>query len=68
MKRHTHFNKQLDHRLGEANVLLSLGTLEAKANPEVAKKHLYQAAHIYESIGLENQKRIALDEAAKLGR
>ncbi len=53
--------------LGEANVFLGLGALEAKPNPEVATKHLYQAAHIYESIGLEEQKRTALEVAAKLG-
>ena len=60
--------KQVGDRLGEANVLSGLGELEAEAEPELAKQHLYQAANLYESIGLEEQKRTALDEAAKLGR
>ena len=60
--------KQVGDRLGEANVLSGLGGLEAEAEPELAKQHLYQAANIYESIDLEEQKRTALDEAAKLGR
>ena len=54
--------------LGEANVFLGLGAREAKPNPEVAAEHLYQAAHIYESIDLENQKRTTMELAAKLGR
>ena len=60
--------KHEQNRLGEANVLSGLGGLEAKTEPELAKQHLYQAANIYESIGLEDQKRTALEEAAKLGR
>ena len=60
--------KQEQNSLGEAHVLRGLGGLEAETEPEMAKQHLYQAAHIYESIGLEEHKRTALEEAAKLGR
>ena len=52
--------KQMGDRLGEANVLLGLGRLEAKSNPELARGYFQQAAHLYETLGLQedDHKRI----------
>ena len=60
--------KQEQNRLGEANVLLGLGLLEKDGNPELAKRHLFQAAHIYQDIGHSDWERRALDEAETIGR
>ncbi len=60
--------RQVEDRLGEANVLLGLGLLEKDGNPELAKRHLFQAAHIYQEIGLSDWERRALEEAEAIGR
>ena len=60
--------KQVEDRLGEANVLRGLGSLEKDGNPELAKRHLFQAAHIYQDIGLPDWERRALEEAEAIGR
>ena len=60
--------KQEQHRLGEANVLRGLGHLEAQGNAEIAKRFFYQAAHIYESLGMKSEEEGALREAEKLDR
>jgi tetratricopeptide (TPR) repeat protein len=56
--------KAVGDRLGEANVLLGLG--QATVNSELAKQYFYQAALLYEQIGLHNWKEIALNEAKVL--
>ena len=58
--------KQVEDRLGEANVLLGFGRLEADTNAELAKQYFYQAAHLYSAIGMPDWERTALDEATKL--
>jgi tetratricopeptide (TPR) repeat protein len=58
--------KAVENRLGEANVLLGLGRTEADTDPELARRHLYQAAHLYEAIGMLDWHQSVLDEAAKL--
>lgn len=58
--------KVVGDRLGEANVLLGLGQIEADTDPELARRHLYQAAHLYEAIGMLDWHQSVLDEAAKL--
>ncbi len=60
--------KQEQDRLDEANVLWGLGLLEKDSNPELAKRHLFQAAHIYQDIGLPDWERRALEEAEAIGR
>jgi tetratricopeptide (TPR) repeat protein len=57
-----------DNRLGEATANLELGRLEATINPELAKKYFHQAALIYEQIGMDQWKEIALSEAKKLSQ
>ena len=58
--------KAVGDRLGEANVLLGLGDLEAESYPELAKRHYYQAAHIYEAVGQMDWREIAIEKAEKL--
>ena len=60
--------KQEQDRLGQANVLRGLGLLEKDGNPELAKRHLSQAAHIFQDIGLPEWERRALEEAKAIGR
>ena len=50
--------------LGEANVLVCFGRLEAADDTELAKRHFHQAAHLFASIGMPNWEQKALDEAA----
>jgi tetratricopeptide (TPR) repeat protein len=58
--------KAVGNRLGEANVLLGSGWLEAILNPELARQHFHQAAFIYEQMGMDKWKEIAISESKKL--
>ena len=58
--------KAVDDRLGEANVLSGLGKLISEENPEKAKQYFYQAAHLYESIGMNYWKNDVLKLAKGL--
>ena len=60
-------DKQEQNRLGEANVLVGLGRLEAKSNPELSRGYFQRAAQLYETLGLEDWKEIALREISELG-
>lgn len=54
-------------RLGQANVLLGLGDLEGGlGNFEDARQHYYQAAKLYEQVGIHDWKDIALGRARNL--
>ncbi len=56
--------KAVGDRLGEANVLYGLGLLAVQL--ELARQHLYQAAHLYEAIGMPEWQQQMLDEIGKL--
>ena len=59
--------RAVEDRLGEANVLLGLGDLERMlGRHDQAKKNYYQAAHVYETLGMEDHERSALESAEAL--
>ncbi|TKB95671.1 MAG: tetratricopeptide repeat protein [Nitrospira sp.] len=58
--------KAVGSRLGEAHTLLSSGRLEALINPELARQHFHQAASIYEQIGMNKWREIALSHTKDL--
>jgi len=58
--------KAVGNRLGEANVLSGLGKLFSDDNPEKAKQYFYQAAHLYESIGMNDWENDVLKLAKGL--
>jgi hypothetical protein len=47
-------------------VLIGLGRLEVPVHPELARQHFHQAALLYEQIGMNNWKEIALNHAKDL--
>ena len=49
--------KQVEHRLGEANVLRGLGELDASEDPELAKQHFYQAAKPMNQLEWRSKKK-----------
>jgi tetratricopeptide (TPR) repeat protein len=60
--------KMEEHRLGEAGVLLGLGHLEATLQPELARQYFFQAAGLFEAIGMSEWKEIALSAAKNISR
>ena len=54
-------------RLGEANVLRGLGDLERSlGRHDQARKNYYQAAQVYETLGMEDHGRSAFKSAEAL--
>ena len=50
-------------RFGEAQVLQRLGELELQANGKLARQYLYQAALLYEQIGMRDRRDRVLNKA-----
>jgi hypothetical protein len=47
--------KQVDDRLGQANVLRGLGALNSRKNPKQTARCLFEAAQLYEMTGMTNE-------------
>lgn len=58
--------KQEDHRLGQANVNFGLGALDSRKNPKKAARCFFEAAQLFDMIGMTEQHDAALREADKL--
>ena len=58
--------KQVDNRLGQANVQRGLGFLDSRKNPQKAARCFFEAAQLYEMIGMTEDHDAALREADKL--
>ena len=57
------------NRLGKAHVLMGLGELERKlGRNNQAKKNFDQAAYMYEALGMEESKELAVKFSKDLGR
>jgi hypothetical protein len=58
--------KQVDNRLGQANVLRGLGALDSRKDPKQAARCFFEAAQLYEMVGMTEEHDAALREAEKL--
>ena len=58
--------KQVDDRLGQANVLRGLGALDSRNKPQQAARCFFESAQLYEMIGMAEEHDAALREADKL--
>jgi hypothetical protein len=58
--------KQVDSRLGQANVLYGMGSIVSLENPQQGAAYFVESAQLYEMIGMTEQHDAALREAEKL--
>jgi Flp pilus assembly protein TadD len=58
--------KQVDHRLGQANVLRGLGLLDSGNNTQQAARCFFESAQLYEMIDMTAAHDAALREANNL--
>lgn len=59
-------SKQVDDRLDQAYVLRGLGALDSGKNPRQAARCFFEAAQLFDMIGMAEQHDAALREADKL--